>query len=86
MLSRQLTCHGVEGLSIHTLCVSSSFILGWLLNIGSAPPLSAGDDLADMDSIIYGCPASYSSMCLLPILCHRAEVVVSQMDPPPGLL
>ena len=83
---RVLTRHGVEGLSIHSLCKRSSFILGWLLNVDGAHPLSAGNDSADTDSVMYGCSASYIGMYLLPISCHRAEVVASQMDPPLGLL
>ena len=83
---RVLTRHGVEGLSIHSLCKCSSFILGWLLNVDGVPPLSVGDDSADTDSVMYRCSASYIGTYLLPISCHRAEVVASQIDPPLGLL
>ena len=78
---RALTRHGVEGQSIHPLCERSSFILGWSLNVDGAPPLSAGDDSTDTDSVMCGCSASYISMYLLPMSCHGADAVASQMDP-----
>ena len=66
------------------MCKCSSFILGWLLNVDGVPPLSAGDDSADTDSVMYGCSTSYIGMYLLLVLiascCNAATTGASHLQ------